>query len=457
MGPDAIANIYASDIISGFDLHKPQKMNVLFNRYGDQGASFFQLLRSMGFEQPVMGDTYGHYEENHIHSTLHALNAVAVSAAGAVALITLDPQDLDANNNYYARKWDVIMFPDETMGQIISIDDTTTPTAPVLSVQPVNQADNIPAITAGETLIIRTAAFSEGGGQPKGAVSGTWEYDNDAQIIKETIGVTGTEMVNQDWIDVTSAGKALPAFYYKGQIDIDYRVALKVDGALLWGRRGDGSIIDTVTKRPVLFTEGAIPYTRRVGNEQTYTHGAFNVTEFDTMDKTLDRNFANNYILGLLGIDLHQDIENSLKTYFANTNITFAKEAVNDVLFHKDGGLAASVNFVYLQKSERTFLFKRMGVFNNPQLEGATGYGASQLGLFMPINKKKDPVSGNMVDSIGTRYRALGKYSRRMEVWKVGGAGEGLKVTDIDDQNTYQRCHIGAHFRGGNQFVLLET
>jgi hypothetical protein len=97
-----------------------------------------------------------------------------------------------------------------------------------------------------------------------------------------------------------------------------------------------------------------------------------------------------------------------------------------------------------------------MGVFNNPQVEGATGYSANQLGLFMPINKKKDPVSGNMVDSIGTRYRALGDYSRRMEVWKVGGVGR-FKVTEFDKENTYQRCHIGGHFRGGNQFVLLET
>jgi hypothetical protein len=43
-----------------------------------------------------------------------------------------------------------------------------------------------------------------------------------------------------------------------------------------------------------------------------------------------------------------------------------------------------------------------------------------------------------------------------MEVWQVGGAGEGLKVTEFDSRNTYQRCHIGAHFRGGNQFVLME-
>ena len=456
MGPEAIAAIYASDIISNFDLHKPEILNTLFNRFGDQGASYFQLIRSMGFEKPVANDTYGHFEDNHIHEIVHVLDIVAQPAVGANIQFTLDPVDLDANNNFYLRLWDIILFPTEVTGSVIAID-VTAPAAPVVTVRLNEITDQFPALTAGEELAIITSSFSEGSGQPEGAVSGTWEYDNDAQIIKETIGVTGSEMVNQAWVTITTLGQALPAFYFKGQIDIDYRMALKIDGALLWGKRSTNVITDAVTGRPIKTTEGLIPYIRRVGNEQTSVDGAFTVDEFDEMSNTLDREFAGNYILGLLGISLHQDIENALVTYFANTNIQFARQATNEVLFKSNEALSASVNFTYLTKSERTFLLKRMGSFNHKKLAGAEGYSARKLGVFMPINKKKDPVSGNMVDAFGTRYRSLGKYSRRMEVWQVGGAGEGLKVTDIDDRNTYQRCHIGAHQRGGNQFVLLEA
>jgi len=456
MGPEAIAAIYASDIISNFDLHKPEILNTLFNRFGDQGASYFQLIRSMGFEKPVANDTYGHFEDNHIHEIVHVLDIVAQPAVGANIQFTLDPVDLDANNNFYLRLWDIILFPTEVTGSVIAID-VTAPAAPVVTVRLNEITDQFPALTAGEELAIITSSFSEGSGQPEGAVSGTWEYDNDAQIIKETIGVTGSEMVNQAWVTITTAGQALPAFYFKGQIDIDYRMALKIDGALLWGKRSTNVITDAATGRPIKTTEGLIPYIRRVGNEQTSVDGAFTVDEFDEMSNTLDREFAGNHILGLLGISLHQDIENALVAYFANTNISFAKQATNEVLFESNEALSASVNFTYLTKSERTFLLKRMGSFNHKKLAGAEGYSARKLGVFMPINKKKDPVSGNMVDAFGTRYRSLGKYSRRMEVWQVGGAGEGLKVTDIDDRNTYQRCHIGAHQRGGNQFVLMEA
>ena len=457
MTPDAVAQIYASEIVSGFDLHKPEKMNQLFSRYGDQGASYFQLLRSMGFETEVSLDTYGHFEENRIHEIMHVDANVSQPSVGATITFVLDSVDLDANNNFYVRLWDVVLFHNEVTGSVTEID-VTTPTAPAITCTLNDDTEQFPALTAADELIIFTNAFSEGSGQPNSAIRGTWEYDNDAQIIKETIGYTGTEMVNQMWVDVTTNGTKIPAYYFLGQVDIDYRMALRIDGALLWGKRTvNTSLIDSTTGRKIKTTEGLIPYIRRIGHEQTYSAGSFDVAEFDEMDRTLDREHAGNYILGMLGIELHQDIENSLKTYFANTNIVFAKQTVNEQLFNRNDSLGASVNFQYLTKSERTFLFKRMGVFSNPKLYGATGYEAPKLGIFMPINKAKDPVSGNMVESIGTRYRGLGRYNRRMEVWQVGGAGEGLKVTEFDKRETFQRTHIGAHFRGGNQFVLMET
>jgi len=336
MNPDAIAQIYASDIVSGFDIYKPEKLNVLFNRYGDQGASYFQIVRSMGFEKEVSLDTYGHYEENRIHEVCIVNANVTQPAVGADITFVLSADSLDANNNFYVRKWDIILFPNEVTGSVTTID-TTTPTAPAITCRLNDNTEQFPALSAGDELVIFTNAFSEGSGQPNGAIRGTWEYTNDAQIIKETIGVTGSEMTNQTWFDVTSAGTKIPAYYFLGQVDIDYRVALRIDGALLWGKRTvNPRLIDSDTGRPIKTTEGLIPYIRRVGNEQTYTSGSFSVTEFDEMDRTLDREHAGNYILGMLGIQLHQDIENALVSYFADTNIQYARQTTNEVLFNSN-------------------------------------------------------------------------------------------------------------------------
>lgn len=456
MNPDAIAQIYASDIVSGFDLHKPEYLNDLFMRYGDQGLSTFQLIRSMGFEKPVANDTYYHFEENRIHETVTVAANVSQPAIGADIQFTIDPNSLDANNRYYLRKWDILMFPNEVTGSVVDID-VTTPSAPVVTVTLNDDTDQFPALTADQELIITSNAFSEGSGQPEGAVSGAWKYTNNAQIIKETIGFTGTEMVDQSWVEVYN-GKQLVGYYMKGQHDIDYRMSVRGDGAFLWQKRTvNTNLVDSDNEnRAIKTTEGLVPYIRRVGHEQSYTSGSFTVSEFDDISKTLDREGAGNFILSLLGIDLDVDIENTLVTYFQNTNIQFARKRVNDQIFKSNEALGATVNFTYLTKNSRTFMFKQMKTFNNPKLYGATGYDMSKYGIFIPINKRKDPKSGKPVDSIGCRYRALGKYNRRMETWNVGGAGNGLKVTEFDKTNTFQRAHYGTHFRGGNQMLILE-
>ena len=456
--PDAISEIYASDIVSGFDIYKPEKMNDLFMRYGDQGAGFFGLIRSLGFEKEVALDDYGHYEEKRTHVSFKTANNESAPGAGVDMTLQLHADSLDGSGStakYYPRVFDTVMFPNEVVGYIVSI--TWNSTVFDVVIRPYDVLDNIGAITAGDEIIIISSAFSEGSGQPESAIRGVWEYTNTAQIIKETVGYTGSEMVNQTWFNVTSKGQKIPAYYFLGQIDLDYRMQLKIDGALLFNKKTTNtSAVDATTGRLIKTTEGLIPYTRRVGHEQPYTVGSFDVADFDDISLILDQEHAGNFQLALLGIKLHFEVEDVLKSYFMDTNINFTRQVVNDALFYGNESLSASVNFKYLTKGERTWLFKRLGNFNNPQTYGATGYDMPSMGVVLPINKKKDPVNKGMVESIGCRYRGLGKYSRRMEIWSVGGAGEGIKVTEFDTRETFMRAHIGAHYRGGNQFVLID-
>jgi len=470
--PDAIAQIYASEIVSGFDIHKPEKLNDLFMRFDDQGLSYFQLLRSMGFEKQVALDTYGHFEENRTHDRVKVRTGVAAPAQGADIVFLLDTDAMDSNNNFYPRLYDTLLFDNGVTGYVQDID-VSTPADPSLTIRINDETDTFPAVTTGQFIPIISNAFAEGSGQPEGALRGVWEYDNDAQIIKETIGATGTEMVNQAWFKVTSDGKSIPAYYYLGQVDLDYRTALRVDGALLFQKRttnvsrsGTEPTDPLADDRVIKTTEGLFPYIARTGNVQPYTIGSFDIQDFDDANLILDREFAGNHILFLLGIQFQAEVEDVLKLYFADTNITFARQIANNAIFNKNESLAASVNFKYLTKNERTYMFKRFANLSNSNTVGGwadvagefVGYSQSwpSVGVMLPLNRKKDPKSKNLVETLGVRYRALGRYSRRMEVWSVGGAGEGLKVTEFDKRETYMRCHLGAHFRGGNQFIHFD-
>jgi len=165
-------------------------------------------------------------------------------------------------------------------------------------------------------------------------------------------------MVNQAWFKVTSDGKSIPAYYYLGQVDLDYRTALRVDGALLFQKRttnvsrsGTEPTDPLADDRIIKTTEGLFPYIARTGNVQPYTIGSFDIADFDDANLILDREFAGNHILFLLGIQFQAEVEDVLKLYFADTNITFARQIANNAIFNKNESLAASVNFKYLTRT----------------------------------------------------------------------------------------------------------
>ncbi len=456
--PASVAGIFASEIISTFDIDKPERLNTLFRARGDQGLGYYRMLESLGFKMPAAQDKIEHDEEDWIHETFHSRDNETAKGAGVNQVLVLDPIDLDTGDRFYPRRWDTVMFTQEVTGQIIDID-VSTPSAPVLTVRPNEITDDIGALTAGQELIIISAAFSEGSEQPEGAVTGTFHYDNDLQIIKETLEATGSEMTNQKWFTQISvpnnSGGKIPAYYLKGQMDTDYRMNLKIDGALLFQKRTTNPTTDPDTGRLVKTTEGLIPYIRRVGNTVNYTPGLFSVQRFNQIVKRLDKEFAPRYICSLLGIDLDLEVEDTLVDYFNNTNINFVQQAMTSELFYNNKGLAMSVGFSALTKGSRTFAFKKMPVFSHQKLYGAVGYSSAGLGVMIPMAKKKDKLTQKDVPTIGMRYKKLGPYSRMMEVWNVSGAGPGFKVIGKDVHNHFLRCHVGAHNMAGNQMVLV--
>lgn len=455
MTPNSIQEVYASEVISTFDIDKPEVLNALFESKGDQGLGFFRISESIGFKTPVAQDTYRHYEENWRHETFHALNAVPAPGPGNNLVVTLSPSDLDANNAFYPRQWFIAMTKNRVVGSIIDIN-TAVPSAPVLTIRPSEVTDDFGAVAAGEEIIIASSAFSEGSGQPGGVVTGAYKYTNDLQIIKETLEATGTEMTNQKWFKVVKpSGKNITAYYLKGQMDTDYRMNLAIDGALLFGKRTTNTTTDTTTNRPIKTTEGLVPWLERLGQQINYVPGLYSVQKFDQMAKVLDKQFAGKNILVMPGIDLNIEIENTLVDYFKDTNINYVTERATKQLFGGNKGLAMSVGFKYLMKAQRTFAFKQMGVFSHPKLYGADGFKTPGLGVVLPIGRRKDKLTQNMIPTFGCRYKKLGNYSRMMEVWNVSGAGPGLKVTQFDTHNHFLRCHMGFHGIAGNQGILL--
>jgi hypothetical protein len=460
-----IAANFQSDIVSAYDVHKPDILNKLFNRYGYQGEPWFLTLEKMGFVLPTAAMEYSHYENELKNPVFKPLNNVGAPGTNTNQLVTLSAADVDANNNFYPRVKDIVWYPNGQHGQIMSID-VSTPAQPVLSIAPLgtSAAYALPAVTTATELSIISNAYSENSEPGEGVVSGATKITNNTQIIREQLVVTGSELTNQTWfdglVDVTDQmkgynGNGTKSWYNLNFMDMEWRQTKNISSALLFGKKGDGRNVDATTGLPNKTTQGLIPFIQERGNLATYTPGAFSATDFDAYGRTLDRNYAGEFIGCLFSRSTYNEVENGLVSYFANSNIKYAEQRASEQFGGE--GKSVQMHFSYLSKSERVYMFKSMMEFSDRQTFGTSSSVADSYGVMVPFNKQKDAKTGKMSDSIGARYKAYNGYSRKMQIWSISGAGPGAKVIGGDRHQDFCLSDVGGHFMGGNQMILLSA
>lgn len=472
MATPSISVIHDSTFVSSLDLHEPQRLNELFKPYGDQGKAYLRI-RSFGFETPVAGDSYEHWEEDFYHDSFVQRTGVTVTqnVAGAAATLTLDPSKIDAEGNFYIRENDDIVLKNEVVCLVTDITvtpDGISPGVPLVAVTilPHDETKAVGVVAGGTELGIFSAVFSEGSGMPDPSATKVRKRTNEAQIIKEAIGVTGTELVNETILPMFNQAGEFQGYYRQGQVALDHRMLTKIDGMFWTSQRFTRTLnpargIDPVTKRPYKATEGVIPSIRRMGHTAPYTAGSYSVDEFDYYDTVLEReNVSTDIPLWMpMAGDLYREVENELVGYLGDTNIQYARQSVNDMLFKGNEALGVSVNFTYFQKSNRTFLFDKLAGFANQKTYGIDGYSYKKMGMVIPLMEKKDPRTGAKIPTIGMRYRAMGSYNRRMITARLDGIGAvrpgGIPVHEIDKSNTFQLSHMGVQMFNVNTMMLI--
>ena len=454
-----VSGIYTEQIMSMHDVFKPQHIPELFSRYGDQYMPMFQLFRSLGRESAIAGDEWIGHEENWYHRNIKIASSTAAGSAGQVVDVTLDAEYHDAKGNSYPRVGDVFSIPNSNFDQVrLEAKDTSTPNAHLLSLKPANSAVAIPAIPAGTMLSITNGAFAAGTGQPTGTVVGTSERHFMAQIFKETIGAEGSQLVNEKWYKITDKGKSVKGYYSPGYLRGDYLMALKIDGAFTWGDESDNLFVPQGEKgagNKVKMTKGVMRHVKELGKTLQYTEGSWTPTDLDQVGLYLKSQGINTgYAMAFLGAMLQLDIENGMVDYLGAKSTPDYTHAVKQV-FGGNEDLAASIGFSIIKKGGVKYMLKPMDVWSNPMTFGASGYNLDKYGLIIPLAKFTDPKTKKVMNNIETRYRAMDGYSRRFETWTVAGAGNGMKVSEIDETNTYFRAHLGLQAMKVNQMIML--
>jgi len=445
----------SNTLVSLFNIHKPEKANFLFRKYGKQGVTAFQFLQSVGAVTPVAQGSFSHYEEDWIHASFSANANVASPGQGAKITITVNTADVDSSGNSYPRVGDIVMFSSGVKGQIVS---KSTANPPVIEIEPLRLATTIPSVVAGEQIIITSNAFAEGTNQPEGRVSKAYEYSFNTQIIKEKVASTGTELTNQNWFNSID-GTTINAWFDKAKsIDLDYRMALAIDGMVLYGETADNTAVQGTT------ASGLVYGVTSQGGNATYTPGLFSVSYFDQMNRYLDKQQSGNEYVGLLGYQAFQDVENTLSNVFTQNPIIFAGGAGKTFgnLMYGDNmqsltDKSVEIGFRSITKTDRTFHLLKLPQLSNPKLYGATGFSEAGRMIFCPLDKPIAPKGGAM-PHLAVRYKELGGYSRKMESWFIGGAGNiPVKTTGVDNVELNSRAEMGAEQFALNQFFQFSV
>lgn len=451
------------DVFATFDAGKPQISNVLTDRYGYQYDSSFLKFADMGRQEPVMAKNWFNHEDNWIWETIEVASAVSDPTEGEPAEVTIS---VGTGNTFFARVGDIVTIPGTLVQAWISEVDLTTPSAPVITLIPVDEDDNIGAIAEGAILSITSGAFGEGTDQPAGTIFGTVKREFQTQIIKESVGLDGSQFANEMWFSVYKNGDVI-GYFTTGTLRAEYGFKLKTDGAIMVGKANNNA--DMVQYRvnhhgvaqsdtsEVRTTKGIIPWINELGNTPEYTEGAYDLEDLDELGLYLRaQGITGGVVYTGLGAKVFNEVQNAAKDYAVDTTGDGALlNSIVSVLGKGNKEVATSLNFKHINRGNFTYSLDTIDVFSHPKYLGATGYNLDKTGFFIPLKTVRDSKTSQAVDNIVMKYRASASYNRRAEMWSVKGAGGGTYVSSVDRADWFLRGEFGLGALAVNQWSYL--
>ena len=461
---DATTQVLASTVLSGLDLWEPEHNATLFRPYGDQGASWFITQQLLGNETPVSQEEYYAWEEGRIHESFKVRTGIGAPGAGNDAVFVVAVANVDASNKFYPQVGDDVKFANRVSGYIRSIS-VSSPSAPELTVAPHNIATDIGALQTNDDVIIYSNSWGEGSVQPQSRISKPTKRTGHLKIIKTTLSATGTEMTNSIRVKVMDGGGNFLGWYDKTrQIDLDFRHNLAISHALLVDElvTNTSKVVDaqsTAGNAVAYGTEGLLTAMAARGLTDTVATATLALTDFYDYNLLLTKQHNSSNVIALCGNKIMQQINKVLFAANANSNASWLQDTIDSGIVGDEGDVRAKAMAINVKSlmldDNRMWHFKNMNEFNNPETLGLDTFTYRDTMAVIPTGMTPDAKSRKLIPYSGIRYKKLGSYNRRMEIWSYGAAGEGPKVGPIDVKHDYMRTHIGAEHVCVNKMLLV--
>ena len=437
--------------IADFDFlsqYLPDTHEAEFERYGNRSISSF--LRLVGAEMPSNSDLIKWSEQGRLH-----IKYTSVTSAGAAAADTAVFTVADAGITAAAiRKGQTVMISDNTAASTLNNKGIVTAVSGLTFTVAFYEAAGQANYAGSVTVFIYGSEFKKGSNGMEGALEAESEiFENSPIIIKDKYTVSGSDMAQIGWVEVTTENGANGYLWY---LKSEHETRLRFEDYL------ETSMIEAV---PAEAGSGAIAATGDLGNKGSegllyvlenrgnVAAGALaSLAEWDAVVARLDKQGSIEENVLFVDRTFSFEIDNML----ASQN-NFGSSGASYGLFDNDTDMALNLGFTGFRRGY-DFYKSDWKYLNDATMRGGLVGGAIN-GVLVPAGSTSvyDQVMGKNAKRpfLHVRYRASEAEDRKMKSWVVGSAG-GASNSDKDAMEVHFLSERAVCTLGANNFFLFK-
>ena len=449
----------STNYITDFDFlnqYLPDTYEKEFERYGNRSVSSF--LRMVGAEMPTNSDMIKWAEQGRLHTKYIDVNADSALAADT-ADFTVNDTLIPNSGGISIRIGQTVMVSDNAgLGSNKAVVTGVDYATGVVSVAFYEAAGQAFAVNSTVTMFIYGSEFRKGTNGMVESVEPSDEiFDNKPIIIKDKYAVSGSDMAQIGWIEVTTENGASGYLWYlKSEHETRLRFEDYLETAMIEAvpaEVGSGAIT-ALGQTGVLGSAGSEGVFHAVEQRGNVFGGGNPTTlaEFDSIIQRLDKQGSIEENVLFVNRQFSFDIDDML----AAQN-SYGAGGTSYGLFDNDEQMALNLGFSGFRRGY-DFYKTDWKYLNDPTMRGDLPSGAVN-GLLVPAGSTTvyDQVLGKNAKRpfLHVRYRASETEDRRYKTWITGSAG-GAQTSDLDAMEVHFLSERAVCTLGANNFVIFE-
>jgi hypothetical protein len=440
-----------------------------FERYGNRSISGF--LRMVGAEMPCASDLIRWAEQGRLHVKYTGVTVTNTAGQASLSIpaqntVTGYPtgtnvQPLSSEVNIALREGQTIICQQENGSAIFharvnsftytAANAATTVTAAIYeSATPANGT---------YTVWVYGSEFKKG---TQGMNESLQPFDqyffNNPVIIKDRYTVTGSDMTQIGWVEVTTENGASGYLWYmKAEHESRLRFEDYLESAMIEAIPAQGSLANGAAVNSFKGTEGVFYAVQQRGN---IFSGGFptSLVDFDAIVQRLDKQGA----IEENALFVNRAASFAMDDFLAAQN-SYGTGGTSYGLFDNSEQMALNLGFRGFRRGY-DFYKTDWKYLNDPTMRGqgtATGtVGGAINGLLVPAGTTNvyDEVMGQNAKRpfLHVRYRETDAESRKFKTWAIGSAG-GAANSDFDSMSVHYLSERCVCTLGANNFFIFQS